>query len=192
MGWWKKIIYFLSWISRLISCNFPSQTFESRTVWKCTFPCCWKNLLKLKTLGMQLAQLEVKEFLKKCLFLTMCLVPFMPSIQRATFPKINLEILVSLLDVLSTLTSPCQTIFDSQKKKCIVIKFLLAAIATPVIRQLFKSLKWPKWKLSSFKYNVYLFLNFILLVDSFFFQDTFFFTNNWNSILWSYPQFISF
>ena len=128
----------------------------------------------------------------KCLFLAMCLVPFMPSIQRATFPKINLEILVSLLDVFSTLTSPCQTIFDSQKKKCIVIKFLLAAIATPVITQLFKSLKWPKWQLSSFKYNVYLFLNFILLVDSFFFQDTFFSINNWNSILWSYPQFISF
>ena len=47
----------------------------------------------------------------------MCLVPFMPSIQRATFPKINLEILVSLQEVFSTLTSPCQTIFDTQKKK---------------------------------------------------------------------------
>ena len=72
----------------------------------------------------------------------MCLVPFMPSIQRATFPKINLEILVSLQEVFSTLTSPCQTIFDTQKKKnCIVIEFLLASIATRVIRQLFKSLK---------------------------------------------------
>ena len=92
-------------LSLTISCNFLSQTFESRTVGKYPFLGCCKTLLKPKTLGMQLAQI-VKEFLKKCLFLAMCLVPFIPSIQRATFPKINLEILVSLLDVFSTLTSP--------------------------------------------------------------------------------------
>ena len=79
MGWWKKRIYFLSCISRLISCNFLSQTFESRTVGKYTFPGCWKTLLKPKTLGMQLAQIGSERIFDKsvssspCVWFHLCL-----------------------------------------------------------------------------------------------------------------------
>ena len=65
MGWWKKRIYFLSCGSRFISCNFPSQIFESSTVGKCTFLGCWKTLLELKTLGMQLAQIGSERIFEK-------------------------------------------------------------------------------------------------------------------------------
>ena len=65
MGWWKKRIYFLSCISRLISCNFLSQTVESRTVGKYTFLGCCKTLLKPKTLGMQLAQIGSERIFEK-------------------------------------------------------------------------------------------------------------------------------
>ena len=60
--------------------------------------------------------------------------------------------------------------FLTPRKNCIVIQFILAATVTRLIRRLFESLKW---QLPSLIYdNVYLFQNFILLVDSFFFQDT--------------------
>ena len=53
-------------------------------------------------------------------------------------PKINLEILVSLLDVFSTFTSPRQTIFNTQKKTAQLSNLFWLLMPPRLFRQLFE------------------------------------------------------
>ena len=136
MGWWKKRTYFLSCISRLISCIFPSQTFESCTVGKCTFLGCWKTPLELKNVRHAAStNRKWKNFWKSvsslpCVWFDLCL-----AFRERLFLKLIFKYWQVFLTCFQHWHRHAKPFLTPRKKNCIVIKFLLAAIATLVIRQ---------------------------------------------------------
>ena len=76
------------------------------------------------------------------------------QLNLATFPKINLEILVSLLDVFNIDIAGANNVWQPEKN-CIVIKFILAVNASRVIRQLFETnMSLKRTKMTGIKFNL--------------------------------------